>query len=506
LLSSTTLLSSRSAQTILLNLHTKPNLIVCVDTTTTTTESSSSSILQTLKHQLNTLFPNSKNNTIMTISTEQALQALSTLVGTSSESTLNYQDFEKSYLTSQIPKLKSLLSQILSKHNDLTTTTRPSILQEETANYVLDSVLSRAAFSLATLSDTLTCARSTLSALSEQTNESSKRLLSSPAIGLSGGGGDGMFPLPERELLYCKQSIQTVFDKRLQFYKLPFNKIDDISSELSLVISQTYLTDFEKHLLFSTGLFSSHSKELSNNLFDLLNKPPFSNNHLLNSSVLENTISKSLHPSPTSPTFIPPTSLSTPISSRRSQLVNSPLSTLHRFTQKSLSKSLSFSLISVVSAIGLNLVHAVELSNCFAVGVLGSTLAVWNFQKSWEKGKKKFWREFERVSGGVSEDLGVKFFLLSLFSLRHLSTAQNKPLTLCLAFQVVTKQLIERAEYPTRLAIKGYEAKIREKEVGLEELRKGLQEIARERRRGQEVGVGAEATANGEKEEVRKLE
>jgi len=78
---------------------------------------------------------------------------------------------------------------------------------------------------------------------------------------------------------------------------------------------------------------------------------------------------------------------------------------------------------------------------------------------------------------------------------------QNKPLTLCLAFQVVTKQLIERAEYPTRLAIKGYEAKIREKEVGLEELRKGLQEIARERRRSQEAGDSIDKV-----EEVKKLE
>lgn len=46
----------------------------------------------------------------------------------------------------------------------------------------------------------------------------------------------------------------------------------------------------------------------------------------------------------------------------------------------------------------------------------------------------------------------------------------------------MTKQLIERCEYPTRLAVKGYEAKIRERLVGVTELKEGLRAIAHERR------------------------
>ncbi|GAA5913005.1 uncharacterized protein JCM6883_000486 [Sporobolomyces salmoneus] len=419
LVSSTSLLSSRSAQTLLLNLHTKPNLLVCVNTRDASPEAATS-ILETLQHQLDTLFPSTSTAEsqprVMAVSTEQALEALSALSPTevalegdsSTSSQPSFEDFQRGYLASQLPRLKSLLSSILSSHS--TSSAVPTPLQQQTALYVLSSALSRAAFSAATLQDTLTSARNSLEALSQQTSESSRRLLASPSFGVD--SKTGMFPLPDQELLESRQAIQEVFDKRLQFYKLPFNKIDDISSELSLVISQTYLTRFEKHLLYSTGLFSSHSTELSKSLHSTLEKPPFKENELLHSSILENEISKSLHPSPNSPTYIPPTSLSTPISLRRSQLLSSPLSTLHRTARKALTSSLTLSVASLLSAVGLNLVHAVELANCAGVGVLGSTLAVWLFQGRWERGKKKFWREFERVGGGVSEDLGDEKKLL----------------------------------------------------------------------------------------------
>lgn len=47
----------------------------------------------------------------------------------------------------------------------------------------------------------------------------------------------------------------------------------------------------------------------------------------------------------------------------------------------------------------------------------------------------------------------------------------------------MAKQLIERCEYPTRLAIRGYEGKIREKQVQVDRLREGLQAIARDSKR-----------------------
>lgn len=417
LVSSTTLLSSRSAQNLLLDLHTKPNLIVCVNTLDAS-PAASASILDSLQHQLDTLFPSSTSTAsprVMAVSSAQALEALSALTPTTSEAggdreqAPSYEDFQRGYLASQLPRLKTALSEILAPDGST-----PSKLQEQTAAYVLDSALSRAAFSAASHQDALESAQSALVALSQQTSETSRRLVNQ-TLGVD--PATEMFPLPSQELIEARQAIEHVFATRLQFYKLPFNKIDDISSELSLAISQTYLTRFEKHLLYSTGLFSAHASQLTSLLDQVVSKPPFSADHALHSAILENEVSKSRHDHPSSPTSIPATALSTPIATRRAQLLASPISTLHRRAQSALTSSLTLSTASVASAVGLHLVHAVEVANCVGFGALASTLSVWMFQGRWNRAKKKFWREFERVGGGVSEDLGVSR-RLSLSSLR----------------------------------------------------------------------------------------
>ncbi|GAA5994919.1 hypothetical protein JCM5350_006615 [Sporobolomyces pararoseus] len=464
LLSSTKLLlGSKPSRQLLLDLNLKPNLIVCVNTQRRdASNSTAEEILKTLQHQLDTLLPppstRTPNRIVIAVSTEQALNALSLLNdSTTTTSSSDSEGFQTGYLSSQIPKLKTILSEILlsSKGEDL---------QKETSFYIFDSTLSKTLFNLINLKDTLSTARSTLEALSQQTSESSQKLLSQ-SVGID-SRSNGMFPLPEQELLESKQEIEKVFRERLQFYKLPFNKIDDISSELSLTISQSYLTSFEKQLIYSTSLFSNHSFQLSTILSSTLSKPPFSKegSSILYSPLLENELSKSLHSSST--TLIPPTALTTPLSLRRSQLLSTPLTHLHRQTQRALTSSLTLSITSIASAIGLHFVHLVELTNCVGLGVLGSVLAVWKFQGKWERLKKRFLKEVDRVGQGISEDLGV-----------------------------VTKRLIERSEYPTRLAIRQYSEKIIEKQLELESFENNLKEISKRRER---------VTSSAREEEVRR--
>ncbi|GAA6018755.1 hypothetical protein JCM11491_003436 [Sporobolomyces phaffii] len=465
LVSSATLLSSRAAQTLLLNLHTKPNLVVCVNTADAS-PATSASIVETLQHQLDTLFPSTSTSTssptVMALSTEQAIKALTALAPSSAtgEQQASFEDFQIGYLASQIPKLKEILANVLASNAG----SPPTALQEQTASYVLDSALSRAAFSAATLQDTLSSARSSLLALSQQASESSQRLLASLGV----DSKTGMFPLPAEELVASRQALEEVFRTRLQFYKLPFAKIDDISSELSLVVSETYLTQFEKHLLYSTGRFSSHSNELSNSLSTLLSKAPFaaptspspaasstspsSPNAILHSSVLENALAQSLHPHPDSPTAIPSTALSTPVATRRHQLVSAPVATLHRRAQAALTASVSIAVASCGSALGLDLVGALDAAQAVGAGLLGATFAAWTFQGRWERAKAKFWRDFDRVGAGVGEDLGV-----------------------------VVARLVERSEWTTTYAVRAYEDKIRAHEQRVERLKAGLQAIARER-------------------------
>ena len=61
--------------------------------------------------------------------------------------------------------------------------------------------------------------------------------------------------------------------------------------------------------------------------------------------------------------------------------------------------------------------------------------------------------------------------------------------------QVVTKRLIERSEYPTRLAIRQYSEKIIEKQLELESFENNLKEILKRRER---------VTSSAREEEVRR--
>ncbi|GAA5823554.1 hypothetical protein JCM5353_006304 [Sporobolomyces roseus] len=463
ILSSESLLSSKASQELLLSLHTKPNLIVCLNTPDASS-SSSASLLKTLRHQLDTLFPSSSTSTshhnqpiIMALSTTQALEALSALTPSDSTATKPiYEDFQLGYLASQIPKLKAALTTFLSSHN--TSTTSPTPLQEQTALYMLSTILSHAAFTGASIGDTLSSARSSLLALSSQTSESSSKLLSS--LGLA--SPETLFPIPQEDLDESLSSLQEVFKTRLQFYKLLVGKIDDISSELSLVASQTYLINFEKRLLYTTALFNTHQSRLASQLSQTLSQPPFSSSSSqhplssLSSATIQNQLSQSSHPSPTSPSYLSPTALSSPILSRRAQLLHptsSPISTLHRLTQKALISSLTLSAASIASSVGLNLVHGLDLASSVGLGVLGTTFAVWRLQGKWNKYQKKFLKDVERLNGGVQEDLTV-----------------------------ATRELVKRSEWTTRLAVKLYEEKLNEKERGFEAFRGELRRIDQARR------------------------
>ncbi|GAA5948692.1 hypothetical protein JCM3765_004976 [Sporobolomyces pararoseus] len=442
LISPTKLLSSSAIRQILQELNSKPNLIICVNTPPdATTATSSETILKTLQNELDTLFPTDSSRIVMTISTEQALKALNQLNSTTS------QFDETSYLSSRIPELKSLLSEILSRSR--------KDLQETTSLYILEKSLSKTFYNLINLKDTLFEAKSNLKALSLKLDESSNKLLSKSfkidSQSSSSSLLPGMFPLPELEVLSSKQEIEKVFKKRLQFYKLPFNKIDDISSELSLTISTTFLTNFEKDLIYLNTLLESYSNQLNSKIFDeFLSKPPFSENSkssILYSPLIENEISKSFK------SFKIPsqTALTTPLSLRRNQLISSPLSQLHRSTQKALTNSIIFSTTTILSSLGMNWLEWIDFNNSIGLAVLGIVVGIWKFQGKWEKFKKVFMKEIDRLNKGISEDLGV-----------------------------VTKKLIERCEYPTRLMIKSYESKIKQQEIYLKSFEKSLKEIEKE--------------------------
>ncbi|GAA6058924.1 hypothetical protein JCM10212_002876 [Sporobolomyces blumeae] len=502
--SSTSLLASRSARTLVLDLHEKPHVVICLDCPP---NQAGDETLETLRYQLDKLLPTpptypaqgtsgttTSRPQVVAVSTRQALAALSALVPSEPSTAPSFEAFQSDYLASNVPTVKDLVSSILTLHapSSISTTTtteartqasEPTRLQLATARHVLSSALSRAAFTGAVIQDSLAAARATLSALEQQTDELSRQVAAHLAVDPE----TGLVPVPRRDLDRSVSALRTALDDRFQLYKVPF-KADDLESELSLVANDAFLREWERDLVYSTAEFENLKRIVAETLDKTLASPPFSElSHSppgasheasarpprsptppttptsltsLYSPTVLNEVAQARHASPTSPSYLPPYALSSPVSHRRAQLSarGGPIQSLHRRTQQAVARAATVSVSSVASAVGAYGLEWIEWANAGAAAALGATFAVWTLQRGWEKAKKRFFQDVERVVGGVEEDLGVAF-----------------------------SNLLERAEYPTRLAVSLYRSKIQEREQEFTVVRDELRRIANASRDDGEV-------------------
>jgi hypothetical protein len=416
-ISDSTLLSSPSVQTLFYNLSSKPNLYLALNTSDAS-PSASAPLLRTLQHQLSSAsFSSSSPPKTVVISTQQALEAFAALSPANPLKTADYEAFSTGYLTSHIPSLSNSLTEAISPH---TSSVLPTSLQTQTASYVLSAALSRAAFSGAEFASSLESASSSLSALSQRASEDALALLTSLGV----DSKTGLLRVPEAELASSLAAIEELLLTRLAWYKLPY-RVDDLHAEIALVVQQTYLPSFESSLVYASGRAQALSSTLSQRVAPRLSSPLFS----------LSPHSTSLSPSQTlaslySPTLLnrvdqaaleasqgfTSTALSSAISHRRSQITapGGPVDALQRRAQKAVVSSGTLSLASLGGAGASQLLEYAELASNVGWAALGVTVSAWWLQRGWEKAKKRFRRDVgERVTGGVEEDLGVRFCFLS---------------------------------------------------------------------------------------------
>ncbi|GAA5868104.1 hypothetical protein JCM1840_006142 [Sporobolomyces johnsonii] len=466
-LSSSQLLSSKPAQTLLYNLHSKPNLFIALNSLDADAETIAP-VVRTLRHQLETLFPaESAHPETIAISTTQALKALAALNPSEPDQPPSYDAFQRGYVTSQIPLLKEQLSTSISSHSNSPVT--PTPLQQQTATYVLSAALSRAAFAGASISDALISASASLAALSQTTSEESLALLASLGVDPS----TGLLRVPRDELQSALQALDELLLSRLAWWKLP-SRVDDLHAEIALVVSQTYLPQFEDALVFSTGRAIALSQSLSSRTDTLLSThpafsplPPSTPAQALANLYSPTLLNRLEQAALDATSTISSTSLSASLSARRAQLTapGGPVDALQRRAQAAVAQSATLSLGSVATALGMHLAEYAELATNFGVGLLGTTVAAWVLQGRWERAKRRFRTDVEeRVTGGVEEDLGL-----------------------------AARRLVDRSTYKARLAVSLGEELVRERRADFEAFRAELVGIELARREGSEVAKGGRA-------------
>lgn len=160
-------------------------------------------------------------------------------------------------------------------------------------------------------------------------------------------------------------------------------------------------------MILHTGRLSALQQELTSLTEDALAAHP-QNSHY-RSHVLSNELSQ-LKASPTY--SLTPTSLTGPLQKRKTQLAAYPTTRLHVRAQQTVLGVYG----SVIGGVGLSWTGWVGLSeqlfglgteSSVGVGLLGAALGVrWGVAR-WEKAKKRWWEDWERVGDGLGRDLKV---------------------------------------------------------------------------------------------------
>ena len=396
-------LSRANVHSLLLELSGKPNFILVVNT-----DGSRAAAARSLELQVEAIRAVEGRPLIFAVSTTQAMDALSALSPDDPSLPPDFERFQNNYVQSGVPELKSLLANtVASLRTPSLEPGVPSALQLQTASFILDRAISAAAFEAARIDDALQQAASDIAALAFVAKEAEKMFLAE--IGVVGGS----LKVPAAELKKSKEELVELFAGRLAWWKLPL-RVDDITSDVAHT-ADYYLHPFSAKLIFDTGRLIGLASSMSKRTDDLLSSPSFSPLSpplsSLHSALLLNRVDQAAIES----TKISSTDLSAAISHRRHQITapGGPAEVLQLRAQKAVVSAAFLTSGSLGAAVAADVMEYLEVATSVGVGLFGSVLAAWILQRKWGKAQKKFFVDIEeRVTGGLEDDLGVRFLSL----------------------------------------------------------------------------------------------
>ncbi|CAA7261738.1 unnamed protein product [Cyclocybe aegerita] len=187
------------------------------------------------------------------------------------------------------------------------------------------------------------------------------------------------------------------------------SRVDEISSIVAAAVTMTWCHDLEKKLILHTGRLATAQRDLSKSAFTLLSRHPTISSAVLRNSLLQ--LQSSPHYGLTSG------SLTGPLYSRRDQIIEYPTTRLHVAGQRAV-MGMTGSIVTGVgiswagwlgwllgSGEGLLGFMGMDAGTAVGVGMLSAVAGIrWGVGK-WEKAKKRWWQDWERVGKGLDRDL-----------------------------------------------------------------------------------------------------
>ena len=157
-------------------------------------------------------------------------------------------------------------------------------------------------------------------------------------------------------------------------------------------------------IIYESGLLSATQSTLcESTITALASLPPHYQSSLLSNSILQLSTPKHT---------IKPLTLTYPLTERLTQLLQYPTSFLQSSAQKVVLKGSLTTLGSAAGAYGLWFEQLLVPETALGVGLLGSVVGMRWAQRSWERARKAWWRDWRRVGEGLEEDLKVRLSML----------------------------------------------------------------------------------------------
>ncbi|KAI0085183.1 hypothetical protein BDY19DRAFT_897157 [Irpex rosettiformis] len=188
-------------------------------------------------------------------------------------------------------------------------------------------------------------------------------------------------------------------------------RVDDVGEIVRAAVDKAWCRELEDKLLFHAGRLASSQRSLARSTTELLSH--YTSPSPFHSPVLENSLSQ-LQAS--SSYHIRPTSLTSPIHQRKAQLVY-PTQALHS-TAQGIALGAGGSVMS-----GLGLAWAgwaehlgilgdlfgtgLQVETAVGAGMLVTALGIRWMVGRWEKAKKKWWKDWDRIGQGLERDLKI---------------------------------------------------------------------------------------------------
>ncbi|OCF42512.1 hypothetical protein I317_03628 [Kwoniella heveanensis CBS 569] len=345
------------------------------------------------------------------VDAQSALEALDALAAglqdhgpaSSSAKTRAFEVFQNQFLASRIGPLQSTLT------SSLKADSHPQL---STARQVASLAVAHIEDIIASDRDIVREASHTVTELrrSAQHGATKARHLSVASRGIEGGLVEGGVA---HEMAKVKAGLEERFAGRLTWLSLVGRaRVDDVASELGTYLGTRFGVDLERQIIFETGQLSQLQSSLdmtSDQTIRKLSHPSHtpSSTHPFTSPLLLNhlsTLSLSIPP-------LTPTTLLTPILTRREQLLAQSVPRLQASAQRALLTTYSTALLSM-SLSWMSYVPPLTLTSAptaVGLGLLGVVASLAWGQRMWGKAQKKFWKDWTRITGMMKGDLETRF-------------------------------------------------------------------------------------------------